>query len=251
MKNSAFKNIITTIVTICLIAVAAFAGWQVFSILHSTSTAKKAYSDIAAEAAGQAGQSEAPADPLQRQFNWEFLQAHYPGIIGWISDPAGSIDYPIMQASNNEYYLTHLPGGTANSHGSLFLDCDGSADFADWNNIVYGHNMKDGTMLACLTEYEAQSYYDEHPSMILYTPSGNYTLPVLSGYITNAVSDAYQQGGTAADHAAWLQTILARSAFTAAPCSAEEPHVLTLSTCINGTDNSDKRFVLHLGILAA
>ena len=111
--------------------------------------------------------------------------------------------------------------------------------------------MKDGTMLACLTEYEAQSYYDEHPSMILYTPSGNYTLPVLSGYITNAVSDAYQQGGTAADHAAWLQTILARSAFTAAPCSAEEPHVLTLSTCINGTDNSDKRFVLHLGILAA
>lgn len=253
MQNSAFKKIITALVAVCLLAVAAFSGWQVYLILHASSTAKSAYSEIAQKAAPeqQPKEENTPVDPLQRAFDWKTLQSDYPGIVAWLSDPNGDLDYPIMQAKDNDYYLNHLPDGTVNNHGSLFLDYEGSAAFADWNNIVYGHNMKDGTMLASLLNYQKQEYYEQHQSLILYTPSGNFTLPVLSGYVTTAVSDAYQQGGTEQDHAAWLKKIRERSAFTAASGSTAEPKVLTLSTCINGTDNSDKRFVLHLGLIAA
>lgn len=249
MKHSGFKNMVYTFVAGFLVLVAVFAAWQIFSILHATSTAKKAYSELAAEAAGS--EDFAQKDPLQRSFDWPLLQKSYPGIVGWLSDPEGSIDYPIMQAEDNDYYLTHLPGGTQNNHGSLFLDCNGSSDFADWNNLVYGHNMKDGTMLACLTEYAQQSYYDAHPALILYTPAGNYSLPVLSAYETTAASNAYRQGGTADDHAAWLQEIGAKSAVSVQDCGEQTPLVLTLSTCINGIDNSDKRFVVHLALLPA
>ena len=171
--------------------------------------------------------------------------------MGWISDPAGSIDYPILQAANNDYYLNHLPGGTQNNHGSLFLDYRGSADFSDFNNLVYGHNMKDGTMLASLTGYADQDYYDAHSSLVLYTPQGNYILPVQSAYETTATGSAYRMGGNAQNHAQWLQQIRGRSAVTALPCSEAEPKILTLSTCINGTDSTDRRFVVHLAILPA
>lgn len=251
MRKSAVQKTITTAAAVCLLAVAAFAAWQVYGILHATSTAKKAYSEIAQQAAPQQAEPSTSKDPLQRKFDWASLQASYPDIVGWISDPAGSIDYPILQAANNDYYLNHLPGGTQNNHGSLFLDYRTSADFSDFNNLVYGHNMKDGTMLASLTDYADQDYYDAHSSLVLYTPQGNYILPVQSAYETTATGSAYRMGGNAQNHAQWLQQIRGRSAVTALPCSEAEPKILTLSTCINGTDSTDRRFVVHLAILPA
>lgn len=252
MKRSAVQKAFTTAAAVCLLAVAAFSAWQVYGILHATSTAKRAYSEITQQAAPQQqAEPSTTKDPLQRRFDWASLQASYPDIVGWISDPAGSIDYPILQAADNEYYLTHLPGGTQNNHGSLFLDYRGSADFLDFNNLVYGHNMKDGTMLASLTGYADQDYYEAHSSLVLYTPQGNYILPVQSAYETTANGSAYRMGGNAQNHAQWLQQIRGRSAVTAQPCSEAEPKILTLSTCINGTDSSDRRFVVHLAILPA
>ena len=252
MKRSAVQKAFTTAAAMCLLAVAAFSAWQVYGILHATSTAKKAYSEITRQAAPQQqAEPSTPKDPLQRRFDWASLQASYPDIVGWISDPAGSIDYPILQAADNDYYLTHLPGGTQNNHGSLFLDHRGSADFSDFNNLVYGHNMKDGTMLASLTGYADQAYYEAHSSLVLYTPQGNYILPVQSAYETTANGSAYRMGGNAQNHAQWLQQIREHSAITAQPCIEAEPKILTLSTCINGTDSSDRRFVVHLAILPA
>ena len=252
MKRSAVQKAFTTAAAVCLLAVAAFSAWQVYGILHATSTAKKAYSEITQQAAPQQqAEPSTPKDPLQRRFDWASLQASYPDIVGWISDPAGSIDYPILQAADNDYYLTHLPGGTQNNHGSLFLDHRGSADFSDLNNLVYGHNMKDGTMLASLTGYADQDYYEAHSSLVLYTPQGNYILPVQSAYETTANGSAYRMGGNAQNHAQWLQQIREHSAIMAQPCSEAEPRILTLSTCINGTDSSDRRFVVHLAILPA
>lgn len=251
MRKSAVQKAITTVAAVCLLAVAAFSAWQVYGILHATSTAKKAYNEITQQAAPQQADLNTPKDPLQRKFDWASLQASYPDIVGWISDPAGSIDYPILQAANNDYYLNHLPGGTQNNHGSLFLDYRTSADFSDFNNLVYGHNMKDGTMLASLTGYANQDYYDAHSSLVLYTPQGNYILPVQSAYETTATGSAYRMGGNAQNHAQWLQQICERSAVTALPCSEAEPKILTLSTCINGTDSTDRRFVVHLAILPA
>lgn len=244
MKKRSFRNILTAVLIVCFAALAVFAGWQIYSILHSTSTAKQVYESIA-EQAGTAGENE---DPLTRSMDWDTLRENYPGIVGWISCPDTEIDYPIMQAADNDYYLRHLADGTYNKHGTLFLDCEQDGTFNEWNSIVYGHNMKDGTMLACLLNYQAQAYYDEHPVMYLYTPPANYILEVLSGYITDDVSDAYQWGGTADDHRDWLQTIEARSYFTHNELTVSEAKVLTLSTCVNGTDNSDKRYVLHLSM---
>ena len=90
-------------------------------------------------------------------------------IIGWIYSDGTPINYPIVQTTNNEYYLRRLIDGTYNQAGSIFMDYKNSSDFSDYNTIIYGHNMKNDSMFGTLTSYESQDYYNEHKEMYLYS----------------------------------------------------------------------------------
>ena len=57
--------------------------------------------------------------------------------------------------------------------------------FSDNNTIIYGHNMRDGSMFSTLVEYKAQAYYDEHPEMYLVTPEGGYVVEVFSAFVAS------------------------------------------------------------------
>ncbi|MFR2213338.1 MAG: sortase domain-bontaining protein [Ruminococcus sp.] len=69
-----------------------------------------------------------------------------PEIIAWIRIPDTRIDYPVVQGTDNEYYLKHTFKKTEHVAGSIFLDKDNSPDFSNRKSILYGHNMKDGSM---------------------------------------------------------------------------------------------------------
>ena len=73
------------------------------------------------------------------------------------------ISYPIVQGEDDVYYLTHTFNNTENSAGSIFMETLNSADFSDVHTILYGHNMKNGSMFGTLMEYESPSYLVAHP----------------------------------------------------------------------------------------
>lgn len=90
------------------------------------------------------------------------LHTENADMIGWLTIPGTEIDYPVMQNADNEYYLYHDFYGEDDRHGCLFVK-----DIADVNTpgdcfIIYGHNMKDGTMFGDLDEYRSEDYYKEH-----------------------------------------------------------------------------------------
>lgn len=91
------------------------------------------------------------------------LHTENEDMVGWLTIPGTVIDYPVMQGADNEYYLHHDFYGEEDRHGCLFVK-----DIADVNTpgdcfIIYGHNMKDGTMFGGLDEYRSEEYYKEHP----------------------------------------------------------------------------------------
>lgn len=93
---------------------------------------------------------------------YEKLHEENGDMVGWLSIPGTKIDYPVMQKEGNDYYLHHDFYGEENRHGCLFVK-----DIADVNTpgdcfIIYGHNMKDGTMFGDLDEYRSEEYYKEH-----------------------------------------------------------------------------------------
>jgi len=89
--------------------------------------------------------------------------------IGWLTIPDTIIDYPVMQGKDNEYYLNHDFYGEEKKHGSLFLDYKNDVLLPDSNLIIYGHNMKDGTMFSALRKYKNQSFYEAHKVISFHT----------------------------------------------------------------------------------
>lgn len=177
------------------------------------------------------------------QVDFETLLADAPDTVGWLYGLGGEINLPVVQGEDNQYYLRRLPNGEYSYGGSLFLDYLASPDFSDTISFIYGHNMRNGSMLQPITAYQKQSCYDEYPVMYLLTPSQNYKMEVFSGYITDIESDAYTfQFVSDEEKEAYIQMLLAMSDFSSGVEVTAADEILCLSTCTYQYE--DARFVL-------
>lgn len=170
--------------------------------------------------------------------DFEQLLTQYPDVVGWLYCEGTPINYPVMQSDDNDYYLRRLPDGTYNTAGSLFADYR-CGEIGETNNyIIYGHNMKNGTMFSSLTKYKSQSYYDEHPVMYLYTPNGDYRIELIAGFVSKPTGDVYSANQTSEQIDNYCSLSTFRS--VVAPCS--EDSYITLSTCSYEYENA--RYVI-------
>lgn len=213
-------------------AVFWFAGRQLAGIYQGYQAGTESYTALAEQGAAI---EEAPVGGEQTAFRVDVqrLRETYPEVIGWLYAPGTSISYPIVQGRDNEYYLHHLYNGEENHMGTPFADGRCPRPFRDAHTIVYGHNMKNGTMFAPLLQYRQQDFYEAHPEMTLFTPEGDYRLVLFSGYTTTADADTYTLFETAGPELqSYLTACRERSDF-AAPLPEKADKILTLSTCTN------------------
>lgn len=102
---------------------------------------------------------------------FEELQAVNPDVYAWITVPGTNIDYPILQhASDNSYYLMHNIDGSYGYPGCIYTENMNSKDFTDNNTVIYGHNMKNGSMFAQLHKYEDPDFFDANREVLIYLP---------------------------------------------------------------------------------
>ncbi len=166
-----------------------------------------------------------------------------PDIVAWIYIEGTEINYPVVQGSDNQYYLKHLFNGKWNSSGCIFLDSRNTPDFSDRHSIIYGHHMKNGTMFSGLTEYKKQEFYDAHPVTLLMTPDQNFRVEIFAGYVASVKDNAWEIAMESdAEFENWLTETKERSCFESEIAPAATDHVITLSTCSYEFDNA--RFVL-------
>jgi len=121
----------------------------------------------------------------------ETLREVNPEVIGWIRIPDTKIDYPILQGEDNDYYLNHTWEGKTNSVGSIFMEYRNSADFTDYNTILYGHNMNDGSMFNNLRMYTTQEYWQKRPYVYVRTDSGVLRYEIFSSYLADTDCPAF------------------------------------------------------------
>ena len=171
------------------------------------------------------------------------LQALNPQVVAWISSDDESIHYPVVQGTDNHYYLNHLVDGTVNANGSVFMDFRNDASLKDPNTFIYGHNMRDGTMFASLQQYSSPGYCEAHPELLLTLPQGSYSLQVFAGCVVPGNSDVYQLSYRDEDEfTAYLEKICSISQFSTHVEVGGGDRIVTLSTC--AYDYDDARFVL-------
>ena len=178
------------------------------------------------------------------EVDFEALKKINEDIVGWIYCKGTAINYPLLQTSDNNYYLHKSYDRSYLFNGSIFVEAKNRPVFLDTNTIIYGHNMQDGSMFADLENWQSQSFYEEHPYMWIFTPQQDYVVVLFSGYTTHSTSDSYQIFSDPNDaFYSYLQTAVAQSDFTAdVELDLSDTFVL-LSTCSYAFDNS--RYVLH------
>ncbi|MBQ8556029.1 MAG: sortase [Clostridia bacterium] len=177
--------------------------------------------------------TQAPSPvPRTSQLDFKALSQLMPDIVGWIVCPGTNINYPIVQGEDNDFYLSHLPDGTANASGSIMLDVANAGDWSDQLSILHGHFMRSGEMFGSLDDFADPAYAAEHAVMQLYTPQGDYTVELLAactvdgaklGYMPNFEDDASLER--------FLAKLTGRSAYKTAYESTRNDQLLLLSTC--------------------
>lgn len=176
------------------------------------------------------------------------LSGQYPQIAGWLYCEGTTINYPVMQGRDNSYYLHHTPGGSYQFSGSLFVSCNNTMPFTDDNTIIYGHNMKNGSMFGELANYRAdRSYYRKHGVWYFLTPQKNYKLTILAGCMVETDSDVYRTDwGGEEELVRYLNLLQSRSEFQV-EAPEQISHLATLSTCTSRSEKS--RFVLVADVI--
>jgi len=166
------------------------------------------------------------------------LAALNPDFIGWISI-AGVLDYPVVLGSDNSFYLHVTFYGQHNSAGAIFMDCRNTHGFDEPVCILYGHNMRDGSMFAPLKRYLDRTFLAAHPDLVITAATGEVLdYRVFAARRTDTWDSAYSLDF--ADGAA------AAEAFKGAPDGASR--FLLLSTCVSGADK-DERLLVYAALM--
>ena len=108
------------------------------------------------------------------------LNNAYPDAVGWLYIPDSAIYYPIMHGGDNDFYLHHAYDGGSLKSGSIFLDYRCENRFMNPVNIVYGHNMRNGSMFAGLLNFADSAYFDSHRYGWIATPETVYRVDFFS-----------------------------------------------------------------------
>lgn len=91
------------------------------------------------------------------------LQKINPDIIGWIRINETNVNYPLLQAEDDDTYMNTDAEGKYSLSGSIFLHCANKPDFSDFNNMIYGHHMEKHMMFGDVGLFADKEYFDEHP----------------------------------------------------------------------------------------
>jgi len=171
------------------------------------------------------------------EIDFAYLKGINPDVVGWIIAGDTGINYPVAQGSDNEFYLHHLFTGEENKLGSIFMDYRNKSDFTDKNTVIYGHNMKVGSMFAPLLNYKDQQYYDNYPSIRLYTIFGDFAVELFAGIVVDGDYESVRFNFKDDDLQDYVNLVRSRSTFTSGTIVNADDRIVTLCTCTYEFDN--------------
>ena len=122
--------------------------------------------------------------PVEIPIDFESLQERNPDVYAWITVPGTRIDYPVLQnPDDNSYYLTHTIDGEVKTEGAIFTENYNHTDMEDPNTVIYGHDMKNGSMFQNLLNYQDRGFFEENREVIIYTPDAVRHYKIFAAYL--------------------------------------------------------------------
>ena len=155
----------------------------------------------------------------------------------WINVEGTNVDYPVVQGSNNDFYLNHDFNGNYLSSGSIFLDYRNKS--SDYNMVIYGHYMKNKTMFGQLEKFKDEEFFNKHKTITITTKDGAYEYEIFAVGVFDA---DYGYNKTSFENKEefekFLDKIIKKSRLKKRNIVGSNDKIITLSTCSYEFDNA-------------
>lgn len=227
------------IIQIILIAVIIFSGIKIIEWIKSNKKNKDIMSEIKENVVIN---NEMDSNNEEYKIDFAKLKQKNSDAIAWIKVNGTDIDFPVVKGTDNSYYLTHNFDKEKNKAGWIFADYRNKFDGTDKNIIIYGHNMKNGSMFASLKDVIKEEWYNNENNkyIALITENENCKYQVFSVY--QIETEEYYLQTNISNFKEFVEKIKGRSKKDFNVDIKETDNILTLSTC---ADNTKYRVVLH------
>ena len=242
------KKAVIAIITILLSGVIAVCGYMDISDTQEETETIKEYDEMRELAEFPENIQEIPTSEPLPLMDFTELRKKNEEIIGWIKLDETMIDYPIVQGSNNSYYLSRSAEKRSSKSGAIFLDYRAEKDFSNFSSVIYGHNMKAGMMFGGLVKFKDKIYFDEHKAGYLYMPDETYKLQIISVAITQPDSEYYRYAfSSEAEKIAHIEMMKSTALhWKEDEGLSNEDKILLLSTCSYERKNARTVLVVKL-----
>ena len=188
------------------------------------------------------------ADKIRESFgiSWENLRKINPEVAAWITIPGADISYPVVQGTDDEYYLKHNFQGKEDLFGCVFLGHDSKKNLTDSHSFLYGHNMEGNMMFANLNRYERPEFLQSCPTFEITTPERKYFYRIFSVEQAAPQSAAFEYGYQLKSRAYKLQLSILKenSMYDTGVMPQETQRMVTLITC-NSRLDKEIRMAVH------
>ena len=233
------NKILITLIQIVLIAVIIFSGIKIIEWIKSNKKNKDIMSEIKENVVIN---NEMDSNNEEYKIDFVKLKQKNSDAIAWIKVNGTDIDFPVVKGTDNSYYLTHNFDKEKNKAGWIFADYRNKFDGTDKNIIIYGHNMKNGSMFASLKDVIKEEWYNNENNkyIALITENENCKYQVFSVY--QIETEEYYLQTNISNFKEFVEKIKGRSKKDFNVDIKETDSILTLSTC---ADNTKYRVVLH------
>lgn len=233
-KSEKIRRGAENVIICCLVIIVVLSGWKVYTILQDYNRQQNAYDDIS-ETAQDGG--------FTGDIDFDALKKINPDTVAWIYYEGTFINYPIVKGEDNDKYLYTRFDGNTGGFGTLFVDAITEYPFNQFNTIVYGHHMRNGSMFGDLRKFKKAGFADEHPRMELITPDGKFHLDIWAFLNQPADSRIYTTNIHDADEKAeYIEMIKELAEFTTGVEVSPDDRLVELSTC--AYEYQDARYIV-------
>ncbi|MBC2300584.1 class B sortase [Listeria welshimeri] len=234
--------------TVVMLGVFLFSGWKIGTELYENNHNRTILDDAKAVYTKEVTTTHVNGEVREEL---KSLQKLNKDMAGWLTIADTEIDYPILQSTDNDYYLHHNYKNEKARAGSIFKDYRNTNEFLDKNTIIYGHNMKDGSMFADLRKYLDKDFFKAHPTFSYESGLTNYKVEIFSVYETT--TDFYYietDFPGKQDFADYLEKVQQQSIYKSNVKVSSKDRIITLSTCDTEKDYEKGRMVIQGKLVA-
>ena len=188
---------------------------------------------------------------IKRTLKVQRLQEENSDIVGWLEIPNTTINYPVLQGEDNEYYMYHNYKKQKSKNGSIFLTKDYDWSIPSSNLLIYGHNMQNGTMFQELLRYKKEEFYKQHPIIRFTTEKEDAEYEIISAFPSRVYYKSeknvfryyyFVNAKNEAEYNEFVKNAKKASLYDIEATAEYGDQLLTLSTCSYHTE--DGRFAV-------